>query len=81
MLSVSWCSWPYSTTNHLDARQGAEVDFKSHIFNAVHDNFEVIDSCDNWSQLEFLEAYYIKNYDSTINDGLKASKELQLFYV
>ena len=55
------------------------VDFDAYIHNAVHGNFEVIDTSDNWSRLEFLEAYYIKNLRPGINDGLKASRELNLF--
>ena len=55
------------------------MDIGEHIFNAVHDNFEILDSCDHWSRLESLEAYYIKNLKSCINVGLKASRELDLF--
>ena len=32
-----------------------------------------------WSQLTFLEVFYIKNFKPTINQGLKASRELELF--
>ena len=46
------------------------------IFNAVLQNNEILDSNYNWSQLAFLEAYYIKNHDSIINHGLKNSKSL-----
>ena len=53
--------------------------FKDHILNAVHNNYEIIDSNYNWSQLAFLEAFYIKNLKSSINEGLKASRELDLF--
>ena len=42
-------------------------------------NVSIVDTNHNWSQLEFLEAYYIKTRDSAINVGLKASLELQLF--
>ena len=55
------------------------VDYKEHILNAVLENAEIIDRNDNWSQLCFLEAYYIKQLSPEINNGLKASKELQLF--
>lgn len=30
----------------------------------------------NWSQLSFMEAFYIKKYDPIIYHGLKDSKEL-----
>ena len=35
----------------------ASVNFKEHIFNAVHTNFEIIDSNDNLLQLALLEAF------------------------
>ena len=55
------------------------INHKEHIVNAVLNNSKVLDSNDNWSQLAFLEAFYIKKLRPKINDGLKASKELQLF--
>ena len=57
----------------------SDIDREEHILNAVLNNFRVLESCANWSQLCFLEAYYIKNLSPSINVGLKASKELQLF--
>ena len=56
-----------------------EVDRDSFILNSVVNNATTLASSRNWSQLEFLEAYYIKNLSPKINNGLKASKELQLF--
>ena len=50
-----------------------------HILSAVSQNHEILDFNYNWSQLLFLEAYYIKKHDPVINHGLKASKELLLF--
>ena len=38
-----------------------------------------MDKNDIWSQLGFLEAFYIKNLKPTINEGLEASRELDLF--
>ena len=55
------------------------VNLKEHIFNAVHTNYEVIDRNYNWSQLAFLEAFYIKNLKPSINEGIKASRELDIF--
>ena len=49
------------------------------IYQAVHNNCEITDRNDNWSQLGFLEAFLIKNLKPMINEGLKASKELDLF--
>ena len=48
----------------------------SHFLNAILQVHEILDSNRNWSQLAFLEAYYIKNNDPIMNHGLKASKEL-----
>ena len=55
------------------------IDIKEHLINAVLNNCGIIDQIDYWSQLSFLEAYYIKTLKPEINDGLKASKELDLF--
>ena len=55
------------------------IDVKEHIKNAVFDNYSIIDVNCSWSQLSFLEAYYIKHHNPAINKGLKASRELQLF--
>ena len=56
-----------------------DIDIKEHLINAVLNNCRIIDQNSNWSQLRFLEAYYIKTLKPEINDGLKASKELDLF--
>ena len=60
----------------LDART---VDHMEHVYNGVIDNCKILDSCNNWAILQYLEVYYIKSKSSVINDGLKASKKLQLF--
>ena len=56
-----------------------EINFKKHVYNAAISNATILDKNLNWSQLCFLEAYYIKLLSPVINHGLKASKELQLF--
>ena len=56
-----------------------EISLSPHILSAVLQNHEILDFNYNWSQLLFLEAYYIKKHDPVINHGLKASKELLLF--
>ena len=56
-----------------------EISLTSHILSAALQNHEILDFNYNWSQLLFLEAYYIKKHDPVINHGLKASKELLLF--
>ena len=56
-----------------------QIDHKAHVLNGVLNNCDIIDSNDNWLQLCFLEAFYIKKLSPSINNGLKASKELQLF--
>ena len=42
-----------------------------HIYQAVHNNCEIIDRNDNWSQLGFLEAFYIKNFSLQLMKALK----------
>ena len=56
-----------------------EISLTSHILSTVLHNHEILDFNYNWSQLLFLEAYYIKKHDPVINRSLKASKELLLF--
>ena len=48
-----------------------------HLHNVVINNVKILDKNDKWSQLQFLEAYYIKKLAPEINFGLKSSKELQ----
>ena len=50
-----------------------------HLRNAVINNVKILDNNEEWDQLQFLEAYYIKALAPEINLGLKASKKLQLF--
>ena len=56
-----------------------QIDPKSHIYNAVLDNCSILHRFDQWSQLCYLEAYYIKQLNPEINCGIRASKELSLF--
>ena len=54
--------------------------FLEYVKHAVIYNFSIVEiNSTSWSQLEFLEAFYIKRLSPAINKGLKASKELQLF--
>ena len=55
------------------------VDKREYIRKAVLIHFCIVDSCSNWSQLMLFEAFYIKTLAPSINDGLKASRELLLF--
>ena len=58
------------------------VNMGNHILNAVLNNYVIIDYNSyrfNWSQLLYLEAFYIKTRKPIINHGLKASKEFVLF--
>ena len=50
-----------------------EVELNSHIMNAVHKKSKVLDYNNNWSQLCFLEAFYIKTLKPKFNAGPKAS--------
>ena len=47
--------------------------------NALLNNYEIVASNSNWSQLIFLEALRIKKERPAINIGLRFSKELVLF--
>ena len=51
-------------------------DFK---ITSILDNYEIIGSNRNWSQLLFLESLCIKQQDPYINKGISASRELVIF--
>ena len=76
---LSECELLYSLSSLFNEDEHDSISFASHIFNTVLQNHEILDSNPKWSQLAFLEVYYIRNHDPIINHGLKASKELLLF--
>ena len=45
----------------------------------IRNNTIILDKATNWNVLLFKEALYIKRQKPSLNCGLKASKELQLF--
>ena len=45
----------------------------------IRDNSAILDKAANWNVLLFKEALYIKRQKPSLNNGLKATKELQLF--
>ena len=55
--------------------------FDAHEFrlNLVCQNTKIIDESNNWNVLLFQEAYHIKEKCPILNNGVKASKEMQLF--
>ena len=57
----------------------ANINIKQPSIHTVLNNCCIIDQNNVWSRLSFLEAYYIRTLKPEINDGLKASKELDLF--
>ena len=56
-----------------------EFDLRSSHVNLVQMNTRIIDRHKNWKVLLFKETIKIKETKPTLNTGLKASKELQLF--
>ena len=56
-----------------------EFELRSSRVNLVQMNTRIIDHHKNWNVLLFKEAMKIKEIKPTLNTGLKASKELQLF--
>ena len=56
-----------------------EFDLRSSRVNLVRMNIPITDCHKNWNVLLFKEAIKIKEIKPTLNTGLKASKELQLF--
>ena len=52
-----------------------KIDHMEHVYDSVIDNCKVLDSCNNWAILQYLEAYYVKTESPEINVGLKAFKK------
>ena len=52
---------------------------KEYLTHTVRVNTKIIDSDDNWNLLLYKEAYHIKRSAPSLNNGLKASRELCLF--
>ena len=69
------CCRLYSLSSLFSKDEHDDIFLASYIFNVILQNHEVLDSNRNWSQVAFSEAHYVKNRDSIINYGLKASKE------
>ena len=59
------------------------IDYEFHLrstrINLVQTNTQLIDRHKTWNVLLFKEAIKVKEIKLTLNTGLKASKELQLF--
>ena len=68
----------YPLPSVYNEQDQSEISLTSEILSAVLQNHGFLDVSFNWSQLLFLEAYYIKKLNPVINHGLKASKELLL---
>ena len=56
-------------------------DVNTHEFrlNLVLQNTRITDESNNWNVLLFKEAYHIKGKCPVLNNGVKASREMQLF--
>ena len=50
-----------------------------HIRSTVTDDMRIIDKSENWAELCFLESLNIKWKKPSLNNGIKATKELALF--
>ena len=61
-----------SDSYHID-----DIQFQ---LNIVCENTRIIGKAYDCLKLLFMEALFIKEYNSTLNMGLKASKSLHLFY-
>ena len=56
-----------------------DVDSSDFKINLVRDNTIIIDQSKNWNILLFKEAFHSKQKSSCLNNGVKVSRELQLF--
>ena len=71
---VNQCNLPVAINN-----ENTYIDLNKHIRNTVINNTSIIATEYNWSNLCFLESFYIKKHRPSLNTGIKASKELRLF--
>ena len=76
---LSQCEPFHEYVNFFTIDASNLVDTKEHIEKSILYNYFIVDYNRNWSQLLYLEAYYVKKLSPFINKGLKASRELQLF--
>ena len=56
-----------------------KIILEPYILNAAFNNTEVLCTNNNWVQLCFLEALYIKQRKPILNMGIRATKDLVLF--
>ena len=68
-------------TSSAPIQNSDKFDLRTTRINLVQDNTEIIDRHKNWNILLFKEAQKIKESNSIFNSELKASKELQLFWI
>ena len=66
----------YALPSLFNESDPGKMSLMPHILSAVLQNHEFLDFTYNWSQLLFVEAYYIKKHNPVINHGLKASEGL-----
>lgn len=73
------CSFYHDVLSYFSIFHFNKNKIISYFKNDIYRNTIIIDQFDNWSQLLYLEAYYIKLLKPKLNTGVKASRELQLF--
>ena len=62
--------------NNLTLNDVSKHEFR---LNLVRQNTRIIDESNNWNVLLFTEAYHINEKCPILNNGVKASREMQLF--
>ena len=76
---ISTCDGVQYLRALLSMENPSELDLRSFQITLVTNNLKIIDQHLNWNVLWFKEAIAINRFHSNLNNGLKASKELQLF--
>ena len=56
-----------------------DINLKEHLIKEALNNCRITGQTNNWSQLSNLEVYYIKTFKPENYNGIKASKEIDLF--
>ena len=69
----------YQHTTDIHKIHFEEFNDVAYRINQVRDNTKIIGKTRDWLKLYFMEALAIKDHDPELNNGLKATKKLQLF--
>ncbi len=62
-----------------DIIAGTEPSFRKFAIQSIQNEVKILDNDSNWNQLLYKEALWIERSNPSLNNGLKASRQLKLF--